>query len=47
MDRINFEDLIEAGQLQREPNIGKDQVARLLKRADKDIETAAMIKATA
>ena len=44
MKKDNFQDLIDAGQLQREPNIGNDQVERLLKRAEKDLESAAAVK---
>ena len=44
MAKINFEDLIKTRQLQREPNIGKDQVERLLKRADIDLKSAASLK---
>ncbi len=44
MDRINFDDLIKAGQLQREPSIGRDQAQRLMMRADKDLASADAVK---
>lgn len=40
MTKPNFDDLIKNRQIQRESNIGEDQVKRLLERADKDLETA-------
>lgn len=36
----NLRDLIDAGQLKREPKAGSDQVARLIERARKDLESA-------
>lgn len=44
MKKIDFKDLIDSGQLKREPDAGKDQVARLLKRAGKDLEAATHVK---
>lgn len=38
MRKIDFSDLIESGQLRHEPDIGKDQVVKLLKRALMDID---------
>jgi len=46
MPEIDFDDLIKSRQLKREPAIGQDQVDRLLKRAQQDLESAKMIKPT-
>jgi uncharacterized protein (UPF0332 family) len=45
MKEIDFKDLIQSRQIQAEPAIGRDQVQRLMKRADKDLASAEAVKA--
>ena len=40
MAKIDFKDLVDKNQPKREPNIGRDQVDRLLNRAQKDLASA-------
>ncbi|MFN0117357.1 MAG: HEPN domain-containing protein [Elusimicrobiota bacterium] len=44
MKKVNLKDLINSGQLQEEPAIGKDQVTRFLLRAEKDLAASEHIK---
>ena len=43
MKRIDLRDLIQAGQIQEEPDIGWDQVERLMRRAFQDLISAEKI----
>lgn len=40
---LNYKDLISEGKLKKEPNIGFDQIIRLLNRAKKDISTSSSL----
>lgn len=44
MKENDFDDLIRSRQLQHDSDIGKDQVDRLLTRAQKDLETATELR---
>ena len=44
MKEIDFSDLIQSRQIQHEPAIGSDQVQRLMKRAEKDLTSAAEVR---